>query len=225
MVRSHLGALSAFTVAIGLAAQASAAPVTIQNWDFSDPSLTSNSVGSPADWSVIDGGVYNIEGVWSAYSNPTLPTLPTSQVAWLNGSDGAAATLSQVLSATLQPGVTYQLTYDVVSRLDAPTPAVWSAGLYVDVSGSFVALATTSNQSVVSNTWQSFTDTFTATNSSPYLGDALVVYASANGIQLDVTDFKLNAVPEPSTWAMMGLGFAAMASAAWFARTSRARAA
>ena len=89
MVRSHLGPLSAFAVAIGLAAQASATPVTIQNWDFSDPSLTSNSVGSPADWSVIDGGAYNIEGLSSAYSNPTLPTLPTSQVAWLNGSDGS----------------------------------------------------------------------------------------------------------------------------------------
>ena len=70
------------------------------------------------------------------------------------------------------------------------------------------------NATAATSTWKNYTDTFTVTNATAPItltfaddnNSALANYTSSSNISID--NVSINTVPEPSTWAMLGLGVA-----------------
>jgi hypothetical protein len=120
--------------------------------------------------------------------------------------------ISQTITTT--PGATYQLTFDLGSAIQ------W--GIQDGVTASAGATSqtfTSTNDGTSTNNWESEVLDFTATGAS-----TLITFAGASGdayIGVDnvsVVGTSAPGTPEPSTWAMMMLGFAGLGLAGWRAR-------
>jgi PEP-CTERM motif len=104
----------------------------------------------------------------------------------------------------LQVGATYDLAWDYGGRTSGgPSSATVSFGgsVLTDDSGSIGAWTHNAFQIVATSTVEDLVLTAAATG-APSFGN-------------EFTNFSLTAVPEPSTWAMMGLGFAGLAFAGY----------
>ena len=117
----------------------------------------------------------------------------------------------------LTVGQTYTLSYDYgVRNGGGPSSAVTTfGGVYVTTDG-------VTGETSWTNGWYADTFTIVATATS----ENLVLAAADTGTASygnEYTNFSLTAVPEAGTWAMIGLGFAALAFAG--ARSRRGAAA
>jgi Protein of unknown function (DUF642)/PEP-CTERM motif len=106
---------------------------------------------------------------------------------------------------TTQIGATYSLTFDLGSAQQwGPSDGI-TASAVGDASQTFT-LANNGS----SNLWQTETLNFTAMSTSTLIdliGSSGDAYVGLDNVDLEQTSAGVGAVPEPSTWAMMILGF------------------
>lgn len=136
------------------------------------------------------------------------------------------ATVSQIVSTTAVPGVTYTLDVDLGFEKTAPD-AAW-VDLIVDGN---VVLATplasyglTQKQMQETGNWYDFEASYTATNADADGSIEILLSSQTNGngfgffgnVQLtdSLTAVDPAAAPEPATWAMMLIGFGGIAGVA-----------
>jgi PEP-CTERM motif len=195
----------AVAAAATLAASTAFAGVNlISDGDFSNPNQGGGyTIYSPG----INGWTSTIgDGVEIGYS--PLYGLPTENAGGQNLELNANTygTDSYTVSG-LKVGATYDLSWDYGGRTSGgPSSATVSFG--------GVVLA---NDTDSIGTWTYNWFQVVATSTT----EDLVLTAAATGAPSygnEFTNFSLSAVPEPSTWAMMGLGFAGLAFAGYRAR-------
>jgi choice-of-anchor C domain-containing protein len=191
-----LAAASAF----GFCSSASAAIVTDGN--FADPIVSgdfatfSTSFGA---WTVTQGSVDLIGSYWAA---------PGGQSVDLDGN--SVGGISQSLS--IGPG-SYQLSFWLSGNPDGGDPLKQLGVTVGDKVNSPFAFTTGSNSRPNSMGFIFETLSFNATGSTTLIFNSLDKDPSAFGPV--IADVAVTAVPEPSTWAMMILGFLGVGLAAY----------
>ena len=165
--------------------------IPIQNASFSQANAFVQGCGSPpvCNYGPIPGwsstGQYT--GSWQPDSNSYNP-LP-GIVAYSNG-----GTISQVLSATVQPNTTYTLQVDIGHRLDGSQIAGYTIAL--GAGSNPLATSDDSNGELVAGAFQTETVTYTS-GANPPSGNLAIVLASY-GDQIDFKNVALTtSAPSP----------------------------
>jgi hypothetical protein len=209
MFRPWFVIVAVFVIVVG-PRLADAGPIGIVNAGFETPATTGFNVGPFAGWTLngSGGGVWNInaasQGYWMALA-------PEGQQVAFVGRDqptGMPASISQVLSAALQPDSTYTLTGQVghpIGYGSSPNPdTVFTVELLAGntVLSSFAGTA-------LEGSFQPFQIQFDSTG-SPLTGQALQIRLSSSQTQTAFDNIHLEAkslaVPEPATWWILALG-------------------
>ncbi|NCR77696.1 MAG: PEP-CTERM sorting domain-containing protein [Microcystis aeruginosa K13-06] len=186
--------------------QVKAASITVLNPSFEFPTATSPdglgfySINDITNWVI---GV--VPGQDAGVSNPGA-SLPPSiyyngapvpdgvQVAYSNG-----ATISQVLSAVLQPNTQYTLGAHVGQRL-----AIGFQGYDIQLWAGNTLLASNYNPTPVAGTFVPVTVNYTSGSSGP-IGEQLEIRLLSSGVQANFDKITLNASPIPEPSAILGL--------------------
>ena len=211
-----------FALLLGVAAAGAmiAAPAVagmnyVQDGDFNSPwggsFTTYNSGDTIGPWTVTGASVDLIGGYWQA------PTINGGSVD-LDGN--APGGITQTISG-LNAGETYDLSFYLSGNPDGG-PSTKT----VDVSVGSLSEAfsyTTGDNSESNMAYELVTVQFQAGQSNALTFTSLDGGGSPYGPV--VGGVSITAVPEPSAWAMMGLGFAALACAGYRARRVAIRAA
>lgn len=154
-------------------------------------------------WTVVQG---NVDLTTTANYGPGVNTLDPTSVQDIDlvgdtaGSNGVFGGISQTF--TTVAGQQYVLTFDYSHNTGAS-----ASNFAAQVTAG--DLSTTVSQASTVHSWLAFSQSFTATSDSTTLTFINTQGGSNGGIYLDdvsVTPLTA-AVPEPSTWAMMVLGF------------------
>jgi PEP-CTERM motif len=200
------GALAA---AATLAATAAFASTNlIQDGDFSTPVQT-----APPHWSIYSPGV---DG-WTSLAKDGIEIgassiygLPSANAGGQNLELNANWWGTDSYTVTgLTVGATYYLSYDYGGRTDGgPSSATVSFG----------GVTLTTNSGSIGHWTSNFFQVVASQSSEDLILTAFQTGNTSYGNEF--TNFRLSAAPEPSTWAMMGLGFAGLAFAGY--RTRRA---
>lgn len=155
-----------------------------------------------------------------------------------NGYDGFDWSNAYALSSSAIPGTGYQ--YGVVSPHNAAYDGFASGASFTSVSGTFAL-----NSAYFTGAWASQdvtvtgffgstqidSVTFAVSETSPtfetfnWAGLTSVHWISSSHLQTVVDNVTVTEVPEPSTWAMMGLGLAGLAVSGFLAGRPSAAAA
>jgi hypothetical protein len=180
-------------------------------------------------WTAEGGLNENVLVLSSSYTEPGVSFSPHSGTYALDitgaGNQGTFVGIHQ--SVALTQGTNYELTFWVGNVTGDGTPgsnsAVYtgSSTIALLINGNQVGLFTNSNVTVGNVNWEEFTDDFTATSSSANIefqnatiGDN---YAGLDDVSIATVT---TAVPEPSTWAMMILGFVGLGGMTYRRRKS-----
>jgi choice-of-anchor C domain-containing protein len=193
------GAVAASALIFSL--PASAAVNLVANGSFelgSNPGVFSTiGIGSSAltAWSITSGNIDYIGSYWQASNGVRSVDMNGSFV---------AGTISQTISG-LVIGRTYNFSFDIAGNPDGPPP---TKRLDATINGTtYTAAFPVGANTRSSMGWSTYSTTFVASSGSTLLsftpnGDP----NGAFGPALDNVSVS-SAVPEPSTWAMMLLGF------------------
>ena len=233
MIRNiALAALAATAIA---ATPASAATDYVQNGGFDTVSNNSqnfqvdpgNPYGSVSNWSTSStpsGNPYNIlfhsgiatsgnaVGEYSYTGKEYLNALPANNAGHgnfmaLDGDTNVNGNFFQTLTG-LVTGNTYTLTFDWATGQIASRSGATSEGLTVQIGNLTATFGPTATPSGGATPWTTVTRTFQASGTTQVLN--FLAVGSPNGLPpvalLDNVSVK-QAVPEPSTWAMMLVGF------------------
>jgi len=203
-------------------ASASAAELIV-NGGFEDPTVVSPCCSTvPTDslpgWSVPTGNVNVVNGTFSSGAGNL--AFQGNQYLDLVG-QGGVGSLSQDFSTVI--GQVYNLSFAYSHNLFSGIPAA-SASLSV---GSLTDTITHTGGNNTNLAWQTYANTFTASSAITTLTFANLTGGTNEGIFLDavsVNDLRANptgAVPEPSTWALLLVGFGAAGAA--LRRSNRGR--
>ncbi len=202
------------------ATRTAAGPIPIVNAGFEDPSTTvyTYSTISIPGWSFGGSG----GGVWNINSDPlgfwSVPAPQGSQIGWLAPAfgNGSPASMSQILSATLQADTEYTLSGQVGHPIGfgSSLGTVFTAQL---IAGSNV-LASVSGTGP-EGSFEPFQVTFDSSG-SPYLGQTLEIVLSSSQAQTGFDEIALNAqlltaAPEPAGFALFGIAVVALAGYRW----------
>jgi Protein of unknown function (DUF642)/PEP-CTERM motif len=170
-------------------------------------------------WNVVQG---NVDLTTAKNYGPGINTLDPASVNDIDligdtgGSGGKFGGLSQ--SFTTVAGQTYRLTFDYSHNNGTFSANGYAAQVTVG------DLSATVSQTFGASPWQVFSQTFTANSNSTLLSIIDTQGAFNAGIYLDdVSVEQVNAVagvPEPSTWAMMILGFVGIGAMTYRRRRS-----
>jgi hypothetical protein len=177
----------------------------ITNGGFEDPVLASgvfyqNMTSSFPGWTVTTNNVDIVNPIvgWGA------PAAEGQQVLDLVGYGSTGGIASTSFATT--PGATYSFAFAYANNPGfSPASASYSVSDSNNQSllGGTVIHGTSGNGNL---NWNYITGTFTADTATSYLQFTEILGGGNAGILLD--DVKVAPVPEPSTWAMLLLGFA-----------------
>jgi PEP-CTERM motif len=196
-----------------IAAGFGGAPGIYTNGNF--PGWTGGQTFGPAGTAV--WGLFNPSAYGPTVSQGYVAPSP-SNVAYTGNGQGTREFISHNAGA-VTPGQTYSLSVDVGNRPDAPFqfhngingPTGYRIILETCVSPG-VCTAFSNTLFTGPLTQNSFTPVTVSGTAGPQTGDLIIVLASggypSDLNQINWDNVVLSAVPEPSTWAMMVLGFA-----------------
>jgi hypothetical protein len=203
--RSFFVLLSILAVCF-IAAPVWADTVPIANPSFEITNPLTNSCGTGCaynsgpipGWTTMGGQA----GSWQPNSTYfTSPVPDGSIIAYSNG-----GSISQTLSASLIPNMTYTLSVAVGDRLDPGFTTTYTIALY---AGSILLSSITgSNATIPSGTFQDESLSYHA-GAAPLSGQLGIVLTSV-GPQSDFDNVRLTATPEPGTLALMATGLGLM---------------
>ncbi len=139
----------------------------------------------------------------------TTPATDGNYSAWANGYQNQHGFLSQTLSATFQVGLAYELKVDVSSLTGFPV-----AGFTISLNaGSSVVASAVDSVSIVPGSFSTVTLETTINSGSLAEGQPISIVLANSGFPPSSTEvifdnvrLSTTAVPEPSTWALAGLG-------------------
>jgi PEP-CTERM motif len=199
------------SVALLSAGLANAAPV-VANGDFEAGNLSGWSVNAGADLlnAPIVIGYNNNNGFPNGAYGESIPT-PIGGLtsgAYFS-SDAAAQSISQFL--TLTGNTPYTLSFDIYAPQNGRNNP-FDASLFATLNGSAISTVFTADS--LTNGWVYYSTTFTPTTAASY--DFALNFQGNGGGSGYAADFVVDnisvvtvaGVPEPSSWAMMILGFA-----------------
>jgi len=211
-------ALIRFLLAAGalacIPASASAADLIV-NGDFEDPTVLNPCCSTvPPDalpgWTVLSGNVNVVNGTFGSSAGNL--AYQNNQYLDLVG-QGGIGSLFQTFNTVA--GQAYSLTFAYSHNLFSGLSSA-SASLSV---GDLVDTITHTGGTNANLAWQTYANTFVASGATTTLTFINLTGGANEGIFLDavsVTDVAANptsAVPEPATWAMLLIGFAAAGAA------------
>jgi hypothetical protein len=181
-------------LAVGTGGPALAAPVTILNASFEDPTISEgNYTYSITDWTLSStGGTVNF-GSW-------LPAPDGNNVAWAGGA--TSTNISQILSATIQANYTYTLSVYAGSwTYSNPT---YEVQLVASESNTVLDYATGAAPAHGYNFLQ-----FEYTSDSLYAGQHLKIVLKNTGtaeVDFDLVSLDATPVPVPASLFLLGSG-------------------
>jgi hypothetical protein len=213
---------------LALASSAGAAPVAIVNPGFETRDLADGAWGNSLDgegWGYVDNDQYI--GPWDLDAATYGGLAPEGeQIGWANSGDGVPGGFGQLLTETLAAGMTYTLTVKVGNppgypwfgyrvQLLAGGTMGDSGDQYADPITGGTLLAQDNNTLMIADgTFETSTVTYTYDPvHSTYLGKPLQIRLLClpnpddwDDTEVDFDDVRLDAVPEPATLALLGLG-------------------
>ena len=222
---------SIVTTSVSVASPALATPVTtIANSGFEIPGTDASGVaeytpgqtiGSPG-WTVLGNPGTNVIVLSSTYTEPGVNFSPHggNYALDITGTfnQGASVGVAQTLSTTA--GTNYARSFWVgnVTGDGTGNSGVYtgSSSIALQINGATVGTYTNSNVTVGDVNWEQFTYDFAATGTSTGLA-FLNATSGDNYAGLDDVSITTlaSAVPEPSTWVMMILGFCGLGRLAY----------
>jgi choice-of-anchor C domain-containing protein len=203
------GSLSLFLGALAMTAPAAQAVTILTNGGFEAPAAPTgsfiNETTSFSGWTVTTNNVDIVSG-----STPNPAAFEGAQYLDLVGT-GSTGGIAQTFSTTV--GQAYLLTFQYSNNPgNSPSSANVDIGSIVN-DGSLLAGSVTHGGTTQANpNWTLFSQMFTANASTETLSFLETAGGNNAGVFLDAVsiDPVTAAVPEPSTWAMMIIGFFGM---------------
>jgi len=213
---------------LALGTSAGAYPVTIQNPGFEVPALADGDWGYSMDgegWGYVDNDQY--VGPWDLDAVTYGGIAPEGeQIGWANSGDGVPGGFGQILTETLAAGMTYTLTVKVGNPPDYPwfgyCVQLLAGGTMGDsgdqladpITGGFLLAQDYNTLTIAEDTFATSTVTYVYNPAhSGHLGEPLQIRllclpnpAEWDDTEADFDDVKLDAIPEPATLALLGLG-------------------
>ena len=189
---------TAMAAAILAAPTAQAASVVVPNASFEDADISSQVVAVPTGWSR--------DGANGGMADRVQSTLGDQHI-WANGSGaGGPTTFYITLTEAITAGTTYTLTVDVF-QTDNFTGSQASIWLFGSDAGFGTALAETTGIAPPQNgTLFDQTVMFTATAGQATGQTIGIALGATTGTQVRFDNVRLDAIPEPSSFALLGLG-------------------
>jgi choice-of-anchor C domain-containing protein len=198
--------------AIALIPASASAADLIVNGGFENPYVASSCCStvpsaSLPGWTIPTGNVNVVNGTFSSSAGNL--AFEGSQYLDLVG-EGGVGSLAQSFNTTV--GQAYSLSFAFSHNLFAGLSSA-SASLSV---GDWSDVITHTGGSNADLAWQNYTHSFVATDTTTTLNFTNLTGAGNEGVFLDAVSVNAaginptGAVPEPSTWAMMLLGFGAV---------------
>lgn len=193
---------------------ASISQAFLVNGSFEDPPLNPGAFSSSGinGWSVATNGA---SGVWNIPSSTfiTIEAPHGDQIGYTNGTS-----IAQVSSAVLSVGANTLTGYGI-RRGDGFAGSfilrLYAGGTVSNgavTGGDFLGGAVYDHTTQAPHSAQAISFTYNANGNHPSLGQALVVeIVKTAGSQADFDDIRINGVPEPATFTVLGLGLAAIA--------------
>lgn len=201
--------------ALTFAASAAQANSIVVNGSLTGPTF---NMGTPIGWSVLEGtpdtvdGANNV-GVPGATDFGVTPTASPDGGTWVGlGINGSYVERFVQVLGGLTIGQTYTVSWFAgnfgLNRPEGDSPLQYLGSNAINVMLDGVSIGKGATLSLSPN-WLSQSLTFTATSASQQLSfrlaDTTKAYLSIDGIAV-VTGGATPAVPEPSTWLLMGAG-------------------
>lgn len=191
--------------ALALAPASASAAELVSNGGFENPTVSNSCCSTvPPEalpgWTVNSGNINVVNGTFSS-TNGNLAH-EGSQYLDLVG-QGGVGSISQTIATVA--GQLYTLSFWYSHNLFAGLGSA-SASLSIDGLNDTITHSTGSNANL---DWKLYSQNFTASGNSATLSFVNTAGAGNEGIFLDSVSISA-AVPEPSTWAMMLIGFGAV---------------
>ena len=153
-------------------------------------------------WTVFGPAVSIVSG---SFSPPPFSFPAQDGVQWLDLTGPTSGPIQGVnQTVTTTPGQTYNLSFYVGNVVGGGFGATSTVGVLIN--GSQISTATNSNPGTTLN-WKLFTVPFTAASASTVIGFGNLDTDESNGLDNVSLDLApTTAVPEPSTWLLLGSG-------------------
>ena len=216
----------------GFVAITPARSVTITDGSFETPVVPSGGFQSfntgqtipGTNWTVIGSGAPNVSIVSTTFTQSfNFPSQDGNQWVDLAGDTSSAIPglgLQQSISTTA--GQAYALSFYLGTVFDPTGPFGTTSTVRVDIDGGSKGIFTTPVGSGNTQQWTQFTAFFTASGSTTTVALINLDTDTDNGLD-NVTIAEVTpAVPEPSTWAMMILGFTGVGFMAYRRKSKKA---
>lgn len=191
-------------VGLGSLSSATAAPVTIQNWSFETPVVPTNGIngwgGPTAGWFAPVGNLgLLLNGTGAPYVLPGPQPNGVQNVALFSGNSFAQ-------TLTFAEAGEYQLTFFVAGRVDE-NPVSGVLPYEVSVGGTSIYTGITAT----SQPWTQITQQFTIATAGDFTLQFLALLPTEGYDRTAYFDaIQIQSIPEPSTVALMGIGFFAI---------------